>query len=183
MAAIPEMLDRTVTVNGFSKAYAMTGWRLGYMAAPIEIVKACSKLQSQLTSAPSSISQRAGVKALTMSKDSDPENGPGFSRTERFLYSVRCPKSTILIAPFQMAPSTSSQTCLRITAPPLLTETVIHSSEDLCFYLLDQYNVALVPGAAFGGPAGIRISYAASMADLSEAMKRLTVAFEGLAIG
>jgi aspartate aminotransferase len=179
MASIPEMLDRTVTVNGFSKAYAMTGWRLGYMAGPSEIVKACSKLQSQLTSAPSSISQKAGVQALKMSKEPIQEMVRAFRERRDFVLNrlsqipnINCP---VPDGAFYVFPDVSAY-----FGSIAGDGSIIESSEDLCFHLLDQYDVALVPGAAFGGPSGIRISYAASMDNLSEAMSRLTTAFSAL---
>jgi len=130
IASLPGMKERTITVNGFSKGYAMTGWRLGYLAAELPIVKATSKVQSQLTSAPSSIYLFPDVSAFLG----------------------------------RQAPSGRA----------------IRSSNDLCFYLLEEHDVALVPGEAFGDPSGVRISYAASMADLEEALRRVRRGLEAL---
>lgn len=181
MASIDGMLERTVTVNGFSKAYAMTGWRLGYMAAPSSIVKACSKLQSQFTSAPSSISQKAGVQALGMNKQPVRKMVQEFRKRRDFVLSklsqipdVHCP---IPDGAFYVFPDISAY-----LGSSSRNGRKIVSSEDLCFYLLDDHDVALVPGAAFGGPSGIRISYAASMDNLTEAMSRIKTAFELLRV-
>jgi aspartate aminotransferase len=181
MASIPSMYDRTVTVNGFSKAYAMTGWRLGYLAGPAEIVKACSKLQSQLTSAPSSISQMAGLRALQMSPEPVRKMVSAFRERRDFVVealsqipNVECP---VPDGAFYVFPDISAY-----FGTVSSDGSRIDSSEDLCFYLLDQYDLALVPGAAFGGPSGIRLSYAASMGTLSEAMNRLSDAFQALQV-
>ena len=179
MASLPHMRNRTVTVNGFSKAYAMTGWRLGYLAAESSIVEACAKLQSQFTSAPSSISQKAGLKALQMSKDPIVKMVNAFRLRRDFVLgkiaeieNVICP---VPDGAFYVFPDISAYLGLRTP-----DGTVIDSTSALCFYILESFNVALVPGEAFGGPSGIRISYAASMSDLEEAMGRLKKAFAAL---
>ena len=179
IASLPHMRNRTVTVNGFSKAYAMTGWRLGYMAAELSIVKACSKLQSQLTSAPSSISQKAGLKALEMSPEPIVKMVSAFRSRRDFVIEkigeidgINCP---VPDGAFYIFPDISEYLGRKTPGG-----TVIDSSSALCFYILESVNVALVPGEAFGGPGGIRISYAASMSDLEEAMKRLKKAFATL---
>ncbi len=171
-ASLPGMKERTVTVNGFSKAFAMTGWRLGYLAGELEIVKAASKVQSQLTSAPSSISQKAGIAALEMGLEPVREMVVAFRRRRDFvlerlraLDGVRCPTPE---GAFYLFPDVSAYFG-RETA----TGRRIEDSDDLCFYLLEEHDVALVPGAAFGTPTGLRISYAASMDDLEEALRRI----------
>ena len=179
IASLPGMKERTITVNGFSKGYAMTGWRLGYLAAELPIVKATSKVQSQLTSAPSSISQRAGIAALRM------EMGPVKDMVEQFrarrdfvlneireIDGLRCPTPE---GAFYLFPDVSA--FLGRQAP---SGRAIRSSNDLCFYLLEEHDVALVPGEAFGDPSGVRISYAASMADLEEALRRVRRGLEAL---
>lgn len=170
--SIPGMKERTVTVNGFSKAYAMTGWRLGYMAGEREIVKTAAKIQSQFTSAPSSITQMAGIAAIDMPMEPIQEMVDAF-RTRRdyvldrllAIDGIRCPKPE---GAFYLFPQISA--FFGTEAP---SGRAINNSEDLCFYLLEEHNVALVPGHAFGDPNGLRVSYAASMEDLQEALNRI----------
>ncbi|MEM6337269.1 MAG: pyridoxal phosphate-dependent aminotransferase, partial [Bacteroidota bacterium] len=164
-ASFPGFLSRTVTINGFSKAYAMTGWRLGYFAAPTEIAQQAAKVQSQFTSAPNHMTQRAGLAALAMD---DSELAPMIaafrSRRDHVLSEllaidgVRCPKPE---GAFYLFPDVSA--FYGKTAP---NGMVIRGSEDLCTYLLERHYVALVPGDAFGSPPGVRLSYAASMENL-----------------
>lgn len=179
VGAFEGMWDRTITVNGFSKAYAMTGWRLGYMAAPGWMVKAASKLQSQFTSAPSSISQMAGVAALEMGPEPIDRMVAAFRERRDVLYdalsSIPGMKCPLPQGAFYLFPDIS--TWLGARTP---SGHVIESSEALCVYLLDEHDVALVPGSAFGLESGIRISYAASMDDIKEAARRLKVAFSSL---
>ena len=178
-ASLPGMASRTVTVNGFSKAYAMTGWRLGYMAAASEIVKEASKLQGQLTSAPSTISQWAGKAALEM--DFSIVSGMVQSfRSRRDLVHKRLSAIEGVVCPlpqgaFYLFPDIASY-----LGASSSTGKMISTSEDLCFYILEEHNVALVPGQAFGGHSGIRLSYAASVADLETACDRLETAFSAL---
>ncbi|MDZ4701309.1 MAG: pyridoxal phosphate-dependent aminotransferase [Rhodothermales bacterium] len=178
-ASLPGMKERTVTVNGFSKGYAMTGWRLGYFAAEPAIVKAASKLQGQFTSAPCSITQKAGVAALDMPRESIDTMVDAFRQRRDFVLAelnaipgVRCPKPE---GAFYLFPNIA--TFLGKTTPAGRT---IASSDDLCLYLLDEHLVALVPGSGFGDPEGIRISYAASMSDLQEAMRRIKAGLQAL---
>ena len=172
VASLPGMLERTVTVNGFSKCYAMTGWRLGYMAGPQEVVKQAAKLQGQFTSAPCSITQKAGLAALNMDLGPIQEMVTAFRDRRDFLLDhlralegVDCPKPE---GAFYLFPQVAGY--YGKTAP---SGRLISDSEALCFYLLEEHHVALVPGAAFGDPNGIRISYAASMADLETALARI----------
>ena len=179
MASYPEMKDRTLTVNGFSKAYAMTGWRLGFMAADPRIIKAAGKLQSQLTSAPSTIAQKAGVAALKMDRSVVRQMVDSF-RTRRDLMLDRLADISGLVCPipqgaFYLFPDITEW--LGSTTP---SGKVVKTSEDLCFYILEEHNVALVPGQAFGAPTGIRMSYAASESDLMTACDRLDDAFSQL---
>ncbi len=171
-ATLPGMKDRTITVNGFSKGFAMTGWRLGYMAGPKAIVKSAAKIQGQFTSAPSSITQRAGVAALQMDKSVLAPMISAFRNRRDYMLNelsqipgVRCPKPE---GAFYLFPEVSAY--FGKTAE---SGRVIENSEDLCFYLLEECHVALVPGIAFGDPNGLRISYAASQENLEEAMRRI----------
>lgn len=178
-ASLPGMKERTITVNGFSKAYAMTGWRLGYMAAPRPIVQAAAKVQSQFTSAPSSITQQAGIAALEMSMEPVREMVAAFHTRRDFMLErlnaidgLRCPTPG---GAFYLFPEVASY--FGTKAPDGRT---IDDSEDLCFYLLEAHHVALVHGKAFGAPDGLRISYAASMEHLEAAMDRLEAGFAAL---
>lgn len=173
------MWERTVTVNGFSKAYAMTGWRLGYMAAPSWMTKAASKLQSQFTSAPSSISQMAGLAALEMGSGPIEAMVQAFRERRDVMYKglkdvdgLDCPLPE---GAFYLFPDISSY----IGSVTKSGQRIAHS-EDLCLHFLDAVDVALVPGSAFGGDTGIRISYAAGMDDITEAVSRLRRAFADL---
>jgi aspartate aminotransferase/aspartate/glutamate/aspartate-prephenate aminotransferase len=178
-ASFPGMMDRTVTINGFSKAYAMTGWRLGYMAGPSPVVDASAKIQGQFTSAPCSISQKAGVAALTMDPEPVNEMVAAFRERRdhvlnrlRALDGVRCPTPD---GAFYLYPDISAY---------FGTETpdgeVLEDSSDLCFYLLEAQHVALVPGGAFGEPKGLRLSYASSMEDLNTALDRIEAGLSAL---
>ena len=179
IASLPGMQERTVTVNGFSKCFAMTGWRLGYMAGPAKIVKQAAKLQGQLTSAPCSISQLAGIAALHMDKaplkvmvQAFRERRDYLLERLRALPGVKVPKPE---GAFYLFPQVSEY--YGTVAPSGRT---ISSSDDLCFYLLEEHLVALVPGAAFGDPNGIRISYASSMDDLQKAFDRIETGLKQL---
>ncbi len=178
-AALPGMKERTVTVNGFSKAYAMTGWRLGYLAAPSWIASAAAKMQSQLTSAPSSITQQAGIAALEMDPEPVRQMVRAFRERRAFVLDaltkipgIECPKPE---GAFYLFPDIAHYLG---TASP--SGRAIETSTDLCFYLLEEYDVALVPGDAFGAPSGVRISYAASSGDLRTAMQRIETGLAAL---
>ncbi|MFK7848225.1 MAG: pyridoxal phosphate-dependent aminotransferase [Rhodothermales bacterium] len=178
-ASLAGMKERTITVNGFSKGFAMTGWRLGYMAGPKAIVKTAAKIQGQFTSAPSSITQRAGVAALQMDKSELTPMVDAFRSRRDYMLNelkqipgVRCPKPE---GAFYLFPEVSG--FFGKTSPQGKS---IQNSEDLCFYLLEEHHVALVPGSAFGDPNGLRISYAASQENLEEAMRRIKTGLSAL---
>lgn len=178
-ATLPGMKERTITVNGFSKAYAMTGWRLGYLAAELPIARAAAKIQSQFTSAPSTISQKAGIAALEMDGSYVKDMVHAFRMRRDFMLDrlqdipgMRCPRPE---GAFYLFPDISHYLGSRAR-----DGTAIRTSEDLCFYLLEKHHVALVHGEAFGSPGGVRISYAASMDDLAEAMNRFEAGLSSL---
>lgn len=178
-ASLEGMKARTITVNGFSKAYAMTGWRLGYLAAEPAIVRAAADIQSQTTSAPSTISQKAGVAALEMGLEPVREMVRAFRARRDFVLAalqaidgVRCPRPE---GAFYLFPDVSA--FIGTTTP---AGRHIADADALCFYLLEEHDVALVPGTAFGEPQGVRISYAASMEALEEAMRRIRRGLEAL---
>ena len=163
----------------FPSALPWTGWRLGYMAGPVEIVKQAAKLQGQFTSAPSSISQRAGIAALNMDQGPIRTMVQAFrERRDYLLQRLRALPGVNVPKPegaFYLFPQVSDY--YGTVAP---SGRVINSSDDLCFYLLEEHLVALVPGAAFGDPDGIRISYASSMEDLQKASDRIETGLKEL---
>lgn len=179
IASFEGMKERTVTVNGFSKAYAMTGWRLGYLAAELPIVKAAAKLQSQFTSAPSTMTQMAGIAALKMDHAIVEGMVQEFrKRRDMMLGRLSRMEGVVCSKPegaFYLFPDIG--TWLGASIPD---GEILHTTQDLCMYVLNQHNVALVPGEAFGGPTGVRLSYAASESDLSTACDRLESAFAQL---
>ncbi len=179
IASLPGMKERTITVNGFSKAYAMTGWRLGYLAAERPIVQTAATVQSQFTSAPSTITQKAGIAALTMETRYVDEMVQAFRERRDFMLErignvegVHCPRPE---GAFYLFPDVSHY--LGSESPDGRS---IRTSEDLCFYLLEEHHVALVAGDAFGSPDGLRISYAASLMNLVEAMHRFEAGLSAL---
>ncbi|MEO1023032.1 MAG: pyridoxal phosphate-dependent aminotransferase [Bacteroidota bacterium] len=167
----PDLSDRVLLINGFSKGFAMTGWRLGYVAGPKEVVGAVAKIQSQETSAPSSISQKAGEAAYTGSLDAVAEMREAFKKRRDYMVeSLNATDGVKCFSPggaFYVFPDISSH--LGKTTPD---GTVLATSTDLCLYLLDEFGLAVVPGDAFGEPDGLRMSYAAAMQELEEAMVR-----------
>jgi aspartate aminotransferase len=167
-----EVWERTVTVNGFSKAFAMTGWRLGYTASPRPLAKAMAEVQSHSTSAPSTISQRAGLAALRSDQSCVEEMRRHFDERRRFAMQrlAALPGMQLEVEPegaFYVFPNVSA----------LFGTTIrgrrIGSSDDLCMALLDLARVAIVPGTGFGSPDHVRISYAASMERLREGFDRM----------
>lgn len=172
IGSLPGMADRTVTVNGFSKGYAMTGWRIGYMAGPRWIVNAAAKIQSQFTSAPCSITQKAALAALRMDFEPIETMVKAFRERRDFMLgrlqavpNVVCPKPE---GAFYLFPDVSAY-----YGKHTPEGTTISGSDDMCMYLLEQHGVALVPGKAFGSDSGVRISYASSLEDLSSAADRI----------
>eukprot|EP00890_Picochlorum_soloecismus_P005076 jgi/Picsp_1/556/NSC_00553-R1_aspartate aminotransferase len=183
-ASLQGMFDRTLTVNGFSKAYAMTGWRLGYLAAPKIFAKACAIIQSQSTSGASSISQHAGIAALEMGKYGGQVVDDMVARfQERRDYVVKRLQSMghfDVVEPtgaFYILPDIAS---LLSKGPYTEEFGKITSSDEFVKYLIEKANVATVPGDAFGAPTCIRISYAASMETLEEAMNRIEISVKNL---
>ncbi|MEX2586130.1 MAG: pyridoxal phosphate-dependent aminotransferase [Balneolaceae bacterium] len=175
----PELANRTVIINGFSKGFAMTGWRLGYMAGPAEIASAVAKIQSQETSAPSSISQKAGQAAYEGPMDEIMKMKEAFRKRRNYivkaLQEIPGLKCFMPSGAFYVFPDCSAW--LGRTATD---GTEINTSTDLCIYMLEKHGVAIVPGDAFGEPSGFRISYAVSMDELKEAVSRLKKGFADL---
>ena len=179
IASFEGMKDQTVTINGFSKAFAMTGWRLGYLAARPDIVKAASKLQGQMTSAPSTISQVAGISALALDHQVIQDMVDQFRKRRDMMVAslksipgVKCPTPE---GAFYVFPDVGDY-----LGGTTASGRVLKTSTDICMYILEEFDLALVPGEAFGNDRGIRISYAASDSDLKTACARLHDAFAGI---
>ena len=178
IAQFPGMKERAIIVNGVSKAYAMTGWRIGYIAAPEWIVKGCNKLQGQYTSGPCSVSQKAAEFAYTASQDCVEEMRKAFERRRDLI--VRLAKDipglevNVPEGAFYLFPKCSSfygKTDGTVT---------IANSTDLAMYLLEKGHVATVGGDAFGDPECFRMSYATSDENIIEAMRRIKEALAEL---
>ncbi len=178
LASFPEIADRTVVINGVSKSYAMTGWRIGYCAAPLEIAKAVTKLQGQFTSGASSIAQKAAEAAYTGPQDCVEEMRRAFERRRDLVVrlareipglGVNEPQGAFYLFPEVSAYIGRS-----------FGDRVIKDSGDLAMYLLDEAHVATVDGAAFCAPGYIRLSYATSDENIVEAMRRIAAALAKL---
>ncbi len=178
LASFPEIADRTCIVNGVSKAYAMTGWRIGYLAAPLWLAKATNKLQSQYTSGASSIAQKAAEAAYTGPQDCVEEMRKAFERRRDLVVGlakaipglgVNTPEGA-----FYLFPEVSSYFGKRCG------DRVIEHDSDLAMYLLEEGHVATVAGSAFCCPGYIRLSYATSDDNIREAMRRIAEALAKL---
>lgn len=168
----PALYDRTLTVNGVSKAYCMTGWRIGYGAGPEQLIKTMAKVQSQSTSNPSSISQAAAVEALNGPQDFIQKHNEVFKQRRDLIVSMlnqarglSCPTPE---GAFYVYPS-----CAGVIGKAAPSGKVIHSDEDFVTELLDVEGVAVVQGAAFGLSPHFRISYATATSALEEAGRRI----------
>lgn len=171
IASFPGMFDRTITVNGFAKGFAMTGWRVGYIAAPKWIADGCNKVQGQITSANCSIAQRAALAAVT--GDIEPTNKmvAEYRNRRELVYQLlkELPgvKTNFPEGAFYFFPDVSSY------FGKSDGDFVIKNADDFCLWMLEKGHVALVPGGAFGDEDCVRLSYAASEKDLKEALKRM----------
>jgi aspartate aminotransferase len=171
IAQFNEIRERVVVINGVSKAYAMTGYRIGYMAGPVWLAKACTKLQGQMTTNASSIAQRAAITALTSDSNARTEMNKAFLRRRNLVlglikdipgFKCNVPEGAFYVFPdvsYYFGKSDGT--------------TTIKDDMDLCLYLLDKGFVATVPGGAFGEPKCIRISYANSDEKLEKAMRKI----------
>ena len=172
IAQFPGMKERTIIVNGVSKAYAMTGWRIGYIAAPEWIVKGCNKLQGQYTSGPCSVSQMAALAAYTESQQCVEDMRQAFERRRDLIVKlakdipgleVNVPEGAFYLFP----------KCTSFYGKTAPNGTTIANSTDLAMYLLEEGHVATVGGDAFGDPDCFRMSYATSDENIIEAMRRI----------
>jgi aspartate aminotransferase len=174
IAQFPELKGRVAIVNGMSKGFAMTGWRLGYMAAPKELIQACDKLQAQFTSATCSITQRASIAALNGSLEPTKEMVKAYKERTQYLVDALSKIPGIKInmpeGAFYAFPNISS------FIGKTDGDMVINTDEDFSMYLLHKAHVTTVNGGAFGNPNCIRLSTATSMDNLKEAVKRIATA-------
>ncbi|MCB0733745.1 MAG: pyridoxal phosphate-dependent aminotransferase [Bacteroidetes bacterium] len=178
IGSFPELKDRVITVNGLSKAFAMTGWRIGYIGAPTWVAKACEKLQGQFTSGANSIAQRAAITAISGSLDETKRMCEIFEQRRELLFKglmdipgfvPNHPKGAFYIFPDVHTYFGKSY-----------GDYTINNAGDLCIYLLSEAHVSVVSGAAFGNPECIRVSYAASAEDLTEALEKMKAALAKL---
>lgn len=178
-AACPDLYERTLTMNGVAKAYAMTGWRIGYAGGPAHLIKAMAKVQSQSTSNPCSISQAATVEALNGPQDFIAERAEVFKERRDLVVGmlneaegIDCPTPE---GAFYVYPSVAG--CIGKATP---SGKVINTDEDFVAYILEDYGVAAVQGEAFGLSPHFRVSYATSTEALTEACKRIQQACKAL---
>ena len=178
IGAFPDMYNQVVTINGVSKSFAMTGWRLGYIGAPLHIAQACTKIQGQFTSGTSSISQRAAIAAVSANPSEIHEMRDAFLSRRDFILeelnkikgiNINQPQGAFYVFPDVSAFFNKSYGNFTVT-----------NSDQLAMYILETAKVAVVTGNAFGSPNCIRISYASSMEKLKDAMDRIASALNNL---
>ncbi len=178
IAQFEELKDRVIIVNGMSKGFAMTGWRLGYLAGPKDLVQACEKLQGQFTSGANSITQRAAISALLGDMSPTQEMTKAFRSRRDFMYNALKEIPGIKLnnpqGAFYVFPDISS------LFGKSDGETTIRNDEDFSMYLLHKAHVSTVMGSAFGNSSCVRMSFATSMDKLEEAIKRITKAVTAL---
>lgn len=178
-----EIKKLTITINGFSKAHSMTGWRLGYAAADMDIVAAMSKIQDQSTSNPASITQAAGVEALNGPQESVEMMRQAFQERRDFvvpaLNAIPGISCTTPGGAFYVFPNVSALYG-KNWIPSGDAPRTIGGSDDFAAYLLEKYDVAVIPGSGFGADANIRLSYATSMANLQKGLARIADAVAAL---
>ena len=178
IAAVPGMRERTLVVNGVSKAYAMTGWRIGFLAAPKWIISACDILQGQYTSGPCSISQKAAEAAWMGPQECVEQMRLSFLRRRNLLVKLMREIPGLEVnepqGAFYLLPKCSGYYGTKAG------DRVIENSTDLAMYLLEEGHVATVPGSAFGAPDCLRLSYATSDENIMEAVDRIKCALSAL---
>lgn len=178
IGAIPGMIDRTITVNGMAKGFAMTGWRVGYIGAPLWMAKACNKIQGQFTSANCSIAQRAALTALTTDLGPTREMAKEYLRrrslVKGLLDEIPGIKTNEPQGAFYFFPDVSAY------FGKSAGDHKIENASDLAMFILEEAHVSVVTGEAFGDPDCIRLSYAASEEDLRKAMARIKTALAKL---
>ena len=178
IGAFPDMYNQVVTINGISKSFAMTGWRLGYIGAPLHIAQACTKIQGQFTSGTSGISQRAAIAAVSAEPSVVHEMRDAFLTRRDFILkelnkingiNINKPQGAFYVFPDVSAFFNKSYGGFNVT-----------NSDQLAMYILETAKVAVVTGSAFGSPNCVRISYASSLVKLKEAMDRIATALNNL---
>ncbi|MDF1558778.1 MAG: pyridoxal phosphate-dependent aminotransferase [Bacteroidales bacterium] len=178
LASFPSITDRVATVNGVSKGYAMTGWRIGYMGAPLWLAKACNKLQGHFTSGVCSIAQRAALAAVTSKSNSKEKMREAFLRRRDLICSLLGEIPGLKVRPpqgaFYVMPDISN------FIGKSFNGKVMRNADDLTFFLLEEGRVAMVSGSAFGADNCIRISYATSDDRITEAVRRIKEALAKL---
>jgi aspartate aminotransferase len=177
-AALPRMQERTITLNGFSKGFAMTGWRLGYGAAPEPIAKAMARMQSMVSAGANAFVQHAAIEALNGPRDDVLFMRETYQkRRDNVLAALSTMKGVrigAIPATFYAFPDVSGALGKKAG------NHVVNTSEELCDWLLEEQGVATVPGSAFGAPQSIRLSFATSDENLAKGLGRLETAFASL---
>ena len=168
----PDLKDRTLVLNGVSKAYAMTGWRIGYLAGPAEIIKACKKVQSQSTSNPCSIAQYAAIAALNGGLDCVEQMRRKFAERAELVFNLLQSVEGVVCR------RTEGALYVFVDVLGAIKKCALKDDIEFAAWLLDSANVAVVPGSAFGAPGFIRISIAAADAQLVEAISRIKQALQ-----
>jgi aspartate aminotransferase len=176
IGSLPELKDLAITVNGVSKAYSMTGWRIGYMRAPLDILKAASRVQSQVTSSPCSISQMAALAALESAENDVAEMVAAFEHRRNVIASL------LDEIPGVRVPRPDGAFYALVDVSEYFTDA-FPDSESIARAMLGEHHVATVPGSAFGEPNSIRLSYACSEENIREGVARFRRALEGIARG
>lgn len=178
LAQFPAVYNQVITVNGVSKAYAMTGYRIGYIGAPLWITKACDKMQGQITSGANSIAQRASIEALNTSEEWLSEMRSVFAKRRELvtdLFSnIEGFKTNMPGGAFYLFPEVSALFGHSFNGQE------VNDANDLCMFFMNECHVAMVPGEAFGAPGYVRLSYATSEANLKEAARRIKIGVEKL---
>jgi aspartate aminotransferase len=178
IASFPEIYDRTITVNGLSKSFAMTGWRLGYIGAPKWIADACDKFQGQITSGTCSVTQRAAIAALEADPEVISNMVQGFHRRRDLMYGllkeIKHLQVNLPEGAFYFFPNVSA------FLGKMGAGQLIQTPQELTMYLLNEFQLATVGGEAFGCNDSIRLSYAVSEAQIIESAKRLKAGLESL---
>lgn len=172
----PQFMEQVITVNGLSKTYAMTGWRLGYAAGPEEVIKAATTIQDQVTSGPNSITQKAAIEALSGDQSSVAQMVAEFDKRRKYIVNrLNAMRDITCVMPqgaFYAFPNVSRWYGRKVG------NKIIKDSFDFCDFLLEKARIAAVPGEPFGAPENIRFSYATSMEKITEGMNRMEEALK-----
>jgi aspartate aminotransferase len=174
LTAAPDLHDRVVTINGVSKAYAMTGWRIGYAAGPRKLIGAMNKIQGQSTSNASSISQYAALAALTGDQSCVAEMCAAFRRRHDWLVGALNE-----VAGFRCLPADGAFYAFPDVSGAIAKLDAVDDDTGFAEYLLEKAGVAVVPGTAFGAPGHVRLSFACGLETLQEAVGRIKTALGG----